>query len=497
MQAVAEAVRARSRTFWIVAGLTVLGAALRFATLGLQSYHHDEVVTASRVLRVGFAHAMDAVGFSESAPPLYYALAWVWTQVAGTGPVGLRSLSAIAGVATIPVAFLIASELRGRSAGLVAAALVAVNPMLLWYSQEARAYSLLVLFCALSLLFCIRAQRRGSRRDFILWGVFSALALGTHYFAVFTVLAEAIVLLRRRGRQSLPGLWIVAGAGLLLAPLAYHQMSLGHAEWIGNFGLGHRLWETAATFLTGETADIIGRPERPELAVVPLALALGGLALLFRANRAERRAAAIPLGVGLAAVAVPLALALAPSGTDFFLARNVIPALVPLLIAVAIGVTLPAARRLGPLIAAALIAYSLAFSVWASVTPELQRPDWNAVADRLGEPTEPRATVTWTLGEAPLRYYLSTGAFQVKARERYEWLVGEVDFVSDGMVPRPPKGLLGPDFRESAREDTGRLFIRRYSLPGPGLAPLRLGRIKRAQLNFRTNGVLLDGVGPG
>jgi len=70
----------RSRTLWIVAGLTALGALLRFATLGDQAYHHDEIVTASRVLRVGFGHAMDAVGFSESAPPLYYALAWLWTR---------------------------------------------------------------------------------------------------------------------------------------------------------------------------------------------------------------------------------------------------------------------------------------------------------------------------------------------------------------------------------------------------------------------------------
>ena len=61
---------------------------LRFATLGVQSYHHDEIVTASRILRDGFGHAMDAVGFSESTPPLYYALAWVWTQLTGTGEFG-------------------------------------------------------------------------------------------------------------------------------------------------------------------------------------------------------------------------------------------------------------------------------------------------------------------------------------------------------------------------------------------------------------------------
>src|SRR4051794_8524183 len=90
LQSLREAARARSRAFWIVAGLTALAALLRFATLGVQSYHHDEIVTASRVLRGSFGHAMDAVGFSESAPPLYYALAWFWTQVTGTGEFGLR-----------------------------------------------------------------------------------------------------------------------------------------------------------------------------------------------------------------------------------------------------------------------------------------------------------------------------------------------------------------------------------------------------------------------
>lgn len=495
VQTVREAARDRSRAFWIVAGLTTLAALLRFATLGVQSYHHDEVVTASRILRGSFGHAMDAVGFSESAPPLYYALAWVWTQVTGTGEFGLRSISALAGVATVPFVYLIGIELRGRSAGLMAAALVAVNPMLLWYSQEARAYSLLALLCAMSLLYCVRFLRHGRRRDLTIWGVVSGLALATHYFAVFPILAEVVLLARRRGRDSLAGIWIAAAAALLLAPLAIHQMSIGHAEWIGNLSLGHRIWETAATFVTGETGDIIGQPERPALAFVPLALCLAAFALL--AARAERRAAARPLIVGVVAVGVPVALALLSSSMDYVLARNVLPALIPLLIVVAIAVTLPSARRLGAVLAAALLAYSLAFCVWVSFSPEFQRPNWDAVANRLGEPQAPRATVTWTLGEAPLRHYLSTGAIQVTAAERYPWLVHEVDFVSQGRVPRPARRLLGPGFRESAHEDAGSLFIRRYRLPGPSLAPLRLRLLRQARLNFRNTGVLLDGVGPG
>ncbi len=493
-----EKAQARSRAFWIIAGLTLLAAILRFATLGVQAYHHDEIVTASRVLRGGFGHAMDAVGFSESAPPLYYALAWVWTQVTGTGEFGLRSLSAVAGVATVPVAYLVGIELRGRRTGLMAAALVAVNPMLVWYSQEARAYALLALLCTISLLYCVRALRRGSRRDFVLWGIASGLALASHYFAVFVVAVEAIWLLRRHGRASAPGLGIVALFGLALAPLAIHQMSYGHAEWIGNFTLGHRLWETAATFVSGETTDIIARPQRPALAFPPLALGLMALALLaLRGSRDERRAAAIPLSLLLAAIAIPLLVALSAPSKDFLLARNVLPALVPMLVAIAIGVTLPGARRLGAAIGAALLAYSLGFCVWAGFSPDLQRPDWDVVAARIGEPEAPRATVTWVLGEASLRYYLSTGAIQVTPADGYDWLVHEVDFVSDGRVPPPPGQLLGPGFRETAPQDAGRLYIRHFELPGPGLAPLRLRRLRDADLNFRNVGVLLDGVGPG
>jgi len=493
-----EWARDHSRAFWIVVGLTVLAAVLRFATLGVQSYHHDEVVTASRVLRAGFGHAMHAVWFGESTPPVYYAIAWVWTQLVGTGAVGLRAISAVAGVLTVPVAYLIGTELRGRRAGLWAAALVAVNPMMLWYSQEARAYALVALFGALSALYWLRAERRGRRRDYVCWGLWSGIAIATHYFVAFPILAEALMLLRRRGlRESLVGMAVLAGLAIAVAPVAIHQMALGHAEWIGNFTLGHRLAETAATFVTGETGDIIARPERPWLAIVPLALSLGALALLLRRRAGrERRAAGRPLLLVAAGIGIPVAIALLDTSKNFILARNLIPALVPLLAAIGIAVSSPASRRLGTVVGALLVAYSLGFCVLASTDEQFQRPNWSAVAEHIGDPNGPRATVTWTLGEAPLRYYLSTGAIQVRAQEGYDWLVKEVDFVSDGKEPAPPRRLLGPGFRQVALEDTGRLDIRRYRFQRPGLAPLRLRRLREANLDFRTNGVLLDGVGP-
>jgi len=491
--------RSQPRELWVLAGLTLLAAALRFATLGVQALHHDEIVTAGRILGGGFVEAMEGVRDSESAPPLYYALAWAWTQLFGSGEAGLRSLSAVAGVVTVPVAYLLAAELRDRRAGLFAAALVAVSPMMLWYSQEARGYALLALLCAASALYFVRALERGEGRDFTWWGALSALALATHYFAIFPIAVEAVWLLARRGRAALGGLAILVLAGVALAPLALHQMAAGHAEWISDRALGHRVWESGATFLVGETGDIIARPESPLPALLPILLALGALALIAtRGSGAERRAAAIPLALAAAAVAIPLGLALAAPDKDYVLARNLLPALVPLLVAVAVGVTLRRARRAGLAVGAALLAYSLGFSILAGASPALQRPDWEAVAEKLGEPSRPRAIVSWTLGQASLRRYLGTGSFQVVQSERYPWFVHEIDFVSLGTAPPVPRERLAPGFRQVEYGPVdGELYLRRYALPGPDLTHLRLREARGAELNFGSNGVLVDGVGPG
>jgi uncharacterized membrane protein len=180
----------------VLTALLLLGAILRFATLDLQSYRYDEAVTVGRVLHPSLFDTLSAVPRSESTPPLYYALAWLWSRVFGSGEVGLRSLSALAGTASIAVVYLGARALPlPRRAGLIAAAIVAVNPVLIWFSQDARAYALAFLFTALSFLFFARARHSGSRRDLGWWAAASSLALLTHYFAAFVVIPEIALLL--------------------------------------------------------------------------------------------------------------------------------------------------------------------------------------------------------------------------------------------------------------------------------------------------------------
>src|SRR3954470_20574353 len=185
--------------------LTLAGAALRFATLDLQSFWYDESVTVGPVQHDLWG-VLDRIPGSESTPPLYYVVAWLWTQVFGSGEVGIRSLSALLGTAAIPVFYLAARELaRSERVGIGVAALAAFNPLLVWYSQEARTYALLALLGGLSLFFFARLLAEYDRSSLIWWVLTSALALTAHYFAGFLVVPEAAWLVRRMRRREVAG----------------------------------------------------------------------------------------------------------------------------------------------------------------------------------------------------------------------------------------------------------------------------------------------------
>ena len=133
---------AASPELLVVGSILALGAILRFATLDLQSYRYDEAVTVVRVLHPSLIDTLSTVPGSESTPPFYYGVAWFWTRVFGSSEVGLRSLSALAGTATILVVYMAGRELLSRRTGWIAAAIIAVNPAMIWFSQDARAYAI-------------------------------------------------------------------------------------------------------------------------------------------------------------------------------------------------------------------------------------------------------------------------------------------------------------------------------------------------------------------
>lgn len=390
---------------WIV----VLGAVLRFSTLDLQSYRYDEAVTVGRVLHASFFDTLAAIPRSESTPPLYYVLAWAWSKPFGTGEVWMRSLSALAGTASIAVVYLGAAALPlPRRAGLVAAAAVAVSPVMVWFSQDARAYALVVLLTALAFLFFARARRSGSRRDLALWALFSALAIWTHYFAGFVVAPEAVLLLLGRNRRgALLGVLALVAAAALLMPVALRQQQNAHAGWIARQPLGERLERAGAKLVGSDNGNEHGaRQGDPIPLAVPAALAVAALVLLLWRGDADERLGAGPAAVvGGAAVALPLLLGLL--GSDYFDGRNMLPAFVPLLILVGAGFGVRRAGTVGLGLAAAFCLCSLVFTLEIDRLPRLQREDLRNAAAEVGTlgPATAVVTIRYAVNQ-PLRYYL-------------------------------------------------------------------------------------------
>lgn len=439
-----------------VAALTVFAAALRFATLDVQSFWSDEAVTAS-LLDQSFGRMVDAIPGSESTPPLYYVLAWVWTRAFGLGEVGLRSLSALAGTATVPAAYLVARRLGTERAALVTAALVAVNPLLWWYAQEARAYALLVLLTTVATAAFVNLLV--GRRGWVLWAVASALAVATHYFAAFVVVPQLAWLLWRAqsrrafGRAPVAACATVVLTGLALVPLVIEQGSGARAAFISeSTSVPFRFAQSVKQFLVGYNAPL-------EVATTVAAITLAALALVILAARAEsveRHGAAVVAWLAMAAVGLPLLLAVL--GADYVISRNLLPGLVPALALLGIGFGARAAGRSGIVAAGVLAAVSLWATVAVAITAQYQRDNWRGAVDALGPPVRDRAVVvTPADGRAAVEWYMA-GARTI---DPYGRPVTEMDVIATssrkpGEPASPPRGPVAvPQGFELARQVDG------------------------------------------
>jgi len=423
--------------WWPLAALTLLAAALRLSTLGLQSFWYDEAFTPVHVLHPSLWATLRAVADTENTPPLWYGVAWASSRVFGTGEIALRWPSAVAGIAMVPVAWGIGWELAGRGvsgrrAGLVAAALVACNPLFFWYSQEARAYALYAFWAALAMLCFLRADREPTPRRLALFALSGALALASFYFAVFMLVPMALWLLRPRTERSAPRPGVhaetprsrsrpgaqgetsrsplprilaadaaLALVGLALLPLIKAQGGHG-TQWIGAWALSSRLEAIPQYYLTGYTGSALGHGV--ELLVALLILAGVGHALWRVLTPGESDGALLGLGITACAVLIPVAMAL--FGADYLAPRNELGAMVPLTATLAVILAARRGGRVGLALAGAICAAFLALSVDVDLSPRLQRGDWRGLARILRGGSSERAITTVELGAAPLEYYL-------------------------------------------------------------------------------------------
>lgn len=432
----------------------VVAAVLRFWGIGAQSLWYDEWLTADAASG-GLRNLGEYVTGSAGIPPTYFGFMWGWARVVGDSDAALRSVSTLAGVAMVPLAYAIAAELfQPLKVARLAAVLLAVNPMLVWYSQEARPYTLMAFLGGLSLWALARAFTRGGRADLVLWVCVATLTVLVHYYAVFLIAVEALALLVVRRPQvpqliaavrQRPRAWLRALApawvpALAIAPFAAKQVaSSGQHQWIADHDLGVRLRGIGTGLLVGPSQPT-GRIWMGVGAVVLLAVVL----LVVRGNLIERvvsGALAVlvvgPVGLGLVAKVV---------GLDAVLERYFIFLVVPLVMVVAIGL---GASRVPTWAGAAAVAVAVASSLVVVVTvardADLQRSDWEAIADAHDAVPAAEAdrvlvvNVQGYLGQ-PMQRYLDDASV---LGEDERIMVERIDVVVAEDSTRPCNGLIG------------------------------------------------------
>lgn len=362
--------------------IVLAGAALRLHDLGTLPFWADEAY-GWWTTRMSWAVLWDVIPRTDSHPAFYYSLLKLWMGLFGSGEAALRSLSALASIATIPLLYgcgrVLGDARNGIVLGLAAGALVATAPIQIEYAQEARPYALISLMAAVILLSTLwlftrpaaatvpwlgwgpapaelRPELGRARLAWAALGIAAGLAMWLHDLntLMMAALAVAGLLWLRLGVRGQP--WALRN-GLLAGLLAVLVWSPG---------IPGTLWRTFVysddTWLPFPDWKIIHRGLTILFDVRPLrwdhtlatlaALALFGVVMLWR-----RRGPAVALALA-ALILVPVLLSLGISWTvrPVFLERTLLWTALPFYVALAAGLVLPLGRWVGGIAAALVVA---------------------------------------------------------------------------------------------------------------------------------------------
>lgn len=221
-------IKENRRDILILFFILVVATTLRLVRLGYQSEWNDEALSA--VIAGGTTRQILTNQFRSLHPPGYYLLLHFWRSLLGDTDFVLRLPSALMGIASIIVMYFLGRLLFKSETGLWVAAITAVMPFHLYYSQEMRMYSQVFLLSTLAILCQTQVWRNKSNFWWLFYLLASLVGLYTHYF--FTLIVGTLGLyfvLRRWLARTGPG-W----KGFFLTYLAMGIIYSPILLWIGD-----------------------------------------------------------------------------------------------------------------------------------------------------------------------------------------------------------------------------------------------------------------------
>ncbi len=407
--------RLTSRYRLLLILLLLLAWAWRLHGLDTQSLWRDEVDTLRFATRPLTQVLANFTRPGENGP-LYFLLLRPWLMVSGHSEFALRFPSALTGVLALPLIFVWGRRLFLPVVGLVAALMLAVNPYHVWYSQEAKMYSLVVVVVMLALWAFVRAVELGRFWRWLLWFVFTTMCFYIHVLAVLVIPLQIIWLLlvprwRRRWLSYLMALLVLVGPYI---PLVWWQWKLLVNP---DFRSGHPFVSLQQLLTTLIVAQIQSIPQRPGVWIfVPaIFLLLAAIFLPSRWIRARQLTLTWwllpPLGVFLISL-------LSPIFTDRYLIWT-LPAL-SILLALGACTVYRRNRWLAWVLVGILVGYQL-WAGWRETTEPI-KSDFRAAAAYVANQRQPDDVTLFLIPYIRHTYqYYDPGIESESPEHAYPW----------------------------------------------------------------------------
>ncbi len=418
-----------------------LGLLLRIFSIN-QSFWLDEATSATVAKNLSFLDIATKFSLGDFHPPLYYLALKLWTLPFGVSEISARSLSIVAALGTLYFTYLIGKTYLEKNTGLMAAVLLAVAPLHIYYSQEARMYSLQTLFVSAAVYFFVKLNKKQNLAYWLLLVVSFVFIGMTDYLPLFIIPVFFLYSLLTK-----KGIAFISKLTLSLIPLA------GVLAWWSPILVTQLNSGLSVASSSSAWWQVLGKSSLKELALVPVKFMLGRVSfdnkfsyaflvtfmaagygyLLFQTKKHLKKSLLIWLWLLVPTVLIFL-LGFRVSVFSYFRLLFVLPAFYLL---VAYGLSF-VKESLFPLVFMALLVANIGFS-WSYLrTEKFHREDWRqAVAFVEADTNGKKAAIVFTADsqQEAYRYYSQSDNIvkpnDLTAEQDKLWLVRYVQDISD------------------------------------------------------------------
>jgi len=198
--------------------ILILGLVLRLVSLN-QSFWLDEATTSYVASQLSFREIILKFSPGDFHPPLYYLLLKVWSDIFGSSEIALRFPSIIFGLLTIYFVYLLGKKLFTNKVGLIAAVLLATSGLHIYYSQEARMYSLVTLLISYLVYLFLKKK----------WLIFSIILMfvGLTDYPALLIIPVFWILAKKDWKKLLASHIPLVVSFLFWLPIFIKQLSVG------------------------------------------------------------------------------------------------------------------------------------------------------------------------------------------------------------------------------------------------------------------------------